>query len=110
MLARIRFVVQVLPQIVLAVQLVDDLLDKSVAGARKKEVALQLLQRFGVPDKYMSLAGNLIDLVVSALHAFGVLVRKDGLDDVIVDASEAVVQAKSVTSDQELQDFIASTD
>lgn len=109
MLGRIRFIIQVLPQIVLAVQLIDDLVDKTVEGSRKKELALQLLQRFGVNESYVGMAGNLIDLVVSALHAFGVLTRKDGFDDVIVHASEVVPPAAAVV-DKDLQDFIASTD
>ena len=98
MLAAIAFALKYLPIIIGAVQLVENMANGT--GAQKKAAAISLIEKtltqFGVNfnDRAREITGQLIDLSVNVLNAFGFFKSDEGSDPEMVEIAtpDAVTQ------------------
>lgn len=104
MFGKIGFILTALPKIVAVVMLVEDLLDPTTPGEEKKAMALDFLEKQGIPTHLLSVAGSLIDLVVSVLHSFGIIQRsKKPEERPAVQPAALAPEAKAVRVERESQ-------
>lgn len=107
MFAKISAFFSILPTVLVIVQMVEAFLDPSTPGEEKKRVALDILERVGVPQRYVNVADRLIDMVVSILHALGVFDRQKGEpEEPVVEPERLVAPA---ASDAKFEEFLRST-
>lgn len=81
-LKNIRATLNVVPRVMAVVMLLEELLDDTVPGAKKKQMALDALEEVGLPDRFINIADDTIDLVVSILNAVGVFESTERTPDV----------------------------
>lgn len=111
MLGTVGFVISYLPRVVATVMLVEDLLDPATSGSEKRALALDFLRKQGVPEKYVSVAGNLTDFVVSVLHAFGILQRSKKPEEApTVQTGALSPMVAAVRRDREAAHEVAASD
>jgi len=116
MWAKITAVFALLPKIVAVVQLVEELLDPSVSGEEKKQVALDALVAAGIPEGWVPIADGLIDTVVAVFNALGIFRKVKNPEEPSVEvaklsatAVEARREADVAITDARFEEFIRDT-
>jgi len=89
-LKNVRAALNLLPRVTATVLLIEELFDTETSGAEKKEIAVDALAEVGLPERFLTVAEDMIDLVVSVLNAVGVF---DKTEEVGVSAHAARMNA-----------------